>query len=190
MSKYGLMDPGTCLPVLEAICHVVTIDTAIEFGCGLWSTQSLTRNCKRVISVEDVKEWVDTVKKEYSHRGNLEVVHWDKGMDTYMKDDDTFDLIFIDGNERVETLNNAFYKSSIIVCHDTHTKGINWGDANVPDDYLQLTYTGCEPYLTTIFYHRDMDLKNVLFDRDNYQHKGTYIDANFWTDIDLMARYK
>ena len=66
MSKYGLLDPGTCLPVLEAIAHVFDIDEALEFGAGIWSTFSLTRNCNAVTSVENVEEWIDTIRENYS----------------------------------------------------------------------------------------------------------------------------
>ena len=76
MSKYGLLDPGTCLPVLEAVCHVLEIDHALEFGCGLWSTSTLARTCANVTSVENVAEWIDKMKVEQSHRDNLSFVHY------------------------------------------------------------------------------------------------------------------
>ena len=64
MSKYGLLDPGTCLPVLEAVCHVFDIDHALEFGCGLWSTSTLARSCKKVTSVEFI---ICTLHRSYEY---------------------------------------------------------------------------------------------------------------------------
>jgi hypothetical protein len=191
MSKYGLLDPGTCLPVLEAICHVYEIDEALEFGAGLWSTFCLTRNCKSVTSIENVSEWCDTVRDDYSHRGNLNVVHWTEPMNEYLKTTDkSYDLIFVDGNERVQCLNDSIGRSPIIVCHDTHQAVQNWKDAIIPSTYKQLTYVGCDPYYTTIFHHVDLDLENRLLDQRNYIHKNTFIDLNFWVNEDIIALYK
>ena len=75
MSKYGLLDPGTSLPVLESICHVYDIRDSLEFGAGIWSTFSLTRNCESVTSIESDLKWVKKVKKEYSHKNNLDVIY-------------------------------------------------------------------------------------------------------------------
>lgn len=190
MSKYGLLDPGTCLPVLEAVCHVFDIENAIEFGCGLWSTSTLARTCKNVTSVENVQEWIDKMKIEQSHRDNLTFVHFTKPMNTYLKEDDSYDLIFIDGENRIECLQESFNKSSIIVCHDTHAQGQGWHRVHVPVEYKMLTYTGCLPYLTTIFYHNSTDVKDKLFDRNNYTHVNTYIDKDFWIDIDICQWYR
>lgn len=191
MSKYGLLDPGTCLPVLEAICHVYEIDTAVEFGAGLWSTFCLTRNCKSVISIENVKEWCDVVKNEYNHRNNLDVIHWTKPMNEYLKTTDkSFDLIFIDGENRVQCLNDSINRAPIIVCHDTHQAVLNWKDANIPDSYKQLTYIGCLPYYTTIFHHIDLDLERRLLDKQNFNHKNTFIDLEFWTNFNIIEMYK
>ena len=108
MSKYGLLDPGTCLPVLEAICHVFEIENALEFGCGLWSTSTLARTCKHLTSVEDVQEWIDKMKTEQSHRDNLEFIHYTQPMNEYLKNVENVDLIFIDGNDRVNCLKDSF----------------------------------------------------------------------------------
>tara|TARA_R100000005_G_scaffold96462_1_gene83590 strand:- start:9274 stop:9861 length:588 start_codon:yes stop_codon:yes gene_type:complete len=190
MPKYGLLDPGTCLPVLEAVCHVFDIDDAIEFGCGLWSTSTLARSCKNVTSVENVQEWIDKMKIEQSHRTNLTFVHYTKPMNTYLKENDSYDLIFIDGEDRIACLQEAFGKSAIIICHDTHAPDQNWEQVNVPASYRMLTYTACHPYLTTIFYHKDVDVRGTLFDRRNYSHKNTYVDEEFWIDIDICEWHR
>ncbi len=191
MSKYGLLDPGTCLPVIEAVCHVFEVNTALEFGAGIWSTFSLTRNCKSVTSIENIEDWVDVVKENYSHKDNLEVVHWNNPMNDYLKKNNTnFDLIFIDGEDRVECLNDSINRSPIIVCHDTHAVKMEWNRAIIPHYYKQLTYTGCSPYLTTIFYHQDVNLKDTLFDVKNFKHKGTFIDTHYWNDVDIIDQHR
>lgn len=191
MSKYGLLDPGTCLPVLEAICHVYQIDTALEFGAGLWSTFCLTRNCKSVTSIEDVKDWCDVVKNNYSHRGNLNVIHWTNPMNEYLKTtDQSYDLIFVDGNDRVQCLNDSIDRAPIIVCHDTHQPAMNWKDAKIPSTYKQLSYIGCDPYITTIFHHVDLDLEARLLDTKSYTHKNAFIDLIFWTTQDMIVYHK
>lgn len=191
MSKYGLLDPGTCLPVLEAICHIYDIENALEFGAGLWSTFSLTRNCKSVTSVENVEEWCDVVRREYGHKNNLEVVHWTQPMNEYFKTTDKqYDLIFIDGNNRVQCLNDSVNRSPIIVCHDTHQAVQNWKDAFIPNTYKQLTYTGCLPYYTTIFHHEDLNLESKLLDIQSYTHKNTFIDINFWSNTNIIELHK
>ena len=190
MPKYGLLDPGTCLPVLEAVCHVFEIQNAIEFGCGLWSTNTLARTCQNVISIENVKDWIDTMKQEQIHRKNLKFIHWTKPMNEALKTIDKADLIFIDGDNRIECLKDSFGRSAIIICHDTHAPSQNWHEVQVPAEYQMLTYTGCQPYLTTIFYHVDTNLKDMLFDRKNYSHKNTYVDKDFWIDIDICQWHR
>ena len=190
MSKYGLLDPGTCLPVLKAVCHVFDIDHALEFGCGLWRTSTLARSCKKVTSVENIQEWIDKMKIEQSHRTNLSFVHYTDPMNTYLKENNSYDLIFIDGEDRIECLKDAFNKSAIIICHDTHAKPFNWGHVDIPTSYKTLTYTGCVPYLTTIFYHVDVDMKGMLFDRRNYSHKNTFVDNEYWSDIDICQWHR
>jgi len=191
MSKYGLLDPGTCLPVLEAITHVFDIDESLEFGAGIWSTFCLTRNCNAVTSIENVEEWIDTIRENYSHKNNLNIVHWTKPMNEYLKETDkNFDLIFVDGNDRIECLNDSINRSPIIVCHDTHRVELGWINAIIPEYYKQLTYVGCEPYLTTIFYHESMDLKSTLLDINNFNHKGTFVDRQFWSEDNIIQNYK
>jgi hypothetical protein len=191
MSKYGLLDPGTCLPVLEALCHVYEINEALEFGAGLWSTFCLTRTCKSVTSIENVADWCDTVRNNYGYRNNLNVIHWTDPMNEFLKTTDkSYDLIFVDGNDRVQCLNDSIDRSPIIVCHDTHQAVQNWKDAIIPDTYKQLTYTGCLPYYTTIFHHVDLDLETRLLDQRSYVHKGTFIDSNFWSSENIIAMYK
>ena len=190
MSKYGLLDPGTCLPVLEAVCHVLDIDHALEFGCGLWSTSTLARTCAKVTSVENVEEWIDKMKIEQSHRDNLSFVHYTDPMNQYLSDVDAVDLIFIDGEDRLECLRDSFGKCGIIICHDTHAKAFNWGDIKVPDTYKMLTYVACSPYLTTIFYHEDINMRDILFDKSNYTHANTYIDREYWSEVDICEWHR
>ena len=190
MSKYGLLDPGTCLPVLEAVCHVLEIDHALEFGCGLWSTSTLARTCANVTSVENIAEWIDKMKVEQSHRDNLSFVHYTDPMNQYLSNIDTVDLIFIDGEDRIECLRDSFGKSGIIICHDTHAEAFKWGDIKVPDEYKMLTYVACTPYLTTIFYHEDINMRDVLFDKSNYTHANTYIDRQYWSEVDICELHR
>ena len=111
-------------------------------------------------------------------------------MNTYLKENNSYDLIFIDGEDRIECLKDAFNKSAIIICHDTHAKPFNWGHVDIPTSYKTLTYTGCVPYLTTIFYHVDVDMKGMLFDRRNYSHKNTFVDNEYWSDIDICQWHR
>tara|TARA_B100000900_G_C20474496_1_gene672798 strand:+ start:271 stop:885 length:615 start_codon:yes stop_codon:yes gene_type:complete len=190
MSKYGLLDPGTCLPVLESIFNVFDINNTLEFGAGVWSTFSLIRNSKKVTSIENIKEWVQKVEDDYSHKNNLNVIHWTKPMNEYLKEiTDNFDLIFIDGDDRIECLRDSFNRSPIIVCHDTHQPKMGWADVDVPENYEQLTYFGCLPYYTTIFSIKDINIKNVLLDINNFTHKNSCIDRNFWTTQTLKEIY-
>jgi len=191
MSKYGLMDPGTCLPVLESLCQVFDIENALEFGCGVWSTFSLTRNCKHLTSIENVEDWIKQVKQDYSHKGNLDIIHWKTPMNHYLNTtDNNYDLIFIDGEDRIDCLRDSFDRAPIIVCHDTHAQPIGWKDVHVPTNYKQLTYTACDPYLTTIFYQDNIDLKSILFDNTNYMFKHWCIDTNFWADLDICEWHR
>ena len=183
MSKYGLLDPGTCIPVLEVAVAVYQIDTVLEFGCGIWSTGCFVRNSKHITSIENVEEWVEFVKKEYNHKNNLDVIHYTKPMNEYFNETkNSYDLIFIDGNERKECLQSSFYRSPIIVCHDMHASEFKWQTVNVPSDYNLMLYTGCEPYITVIFGHKDISLKQNILNRKNYKHRNTYIDESFWVE--------
>ena len=179
MSKYGLLDPGTCIPVLEVAFAVYQINSVLEFGCGIWSTGCFVRNSKQTTSIENVEEWVKFVKQEYGHKNNLDVVHYTKPMNEYFTENkESYDLIFIDGNDRKECLQAAFYRSPLIVCHDMHTNEFKWQSVNVPSDYNLMLYTGCDPYITGIFGHKDILLKESILNRK--KHKNTYIDESFW----------
>lgn len=181
MSKYGLLDPGTCLPVLEAAIAVYQINTVLEFGCGIWSTGCFVRNCKQVVSIENIETWVEFVKREYGHKNNLNIIHYTKPMNEYFSENtNNYDLIFIDGDNRKECLESAFNRSAIIVCHDMHTNEFGWDKVSVPDNYDLMLYTGCEPYITGIFGHKNLSIKTNILDVKNYNHRNTYIDRNFW----------
>lgn len=182
MSKYGLLDPGTCIPVLEVAFAVYQIENVLEFGCGIWSTGCFIRNAKNITSIENIEEWVNFVKKEYNHKNNLNIIHYAKPMNEYFNETkDNFDLIFIDGNNRKECLQSSFYRSPIIICHDMHIKSFEWETVKIPKDYINLMlYTGCEPYITGIFGHQDTNLVENILNKNNYKHKNTYIDKEYW----------
>jgi hypothetical protein len=57
---------------------------------------------------------------------------------------------------------------------------------SVPKHYKQLSYLGLVPYITTVFYHQDIDLENKLLDRSNYKHKNTFIDDGYWDSSNLI----
>lgn len=192
MSKYGILDPGTCLPALEAIKQVYPLKDVLEFGAGYWSTGLFLRNEDiNLISIEHDSEWVNKLKAEFSHKNNFQLIHWTKSMYKYLdvleKD---VDLIFIDGEDRIECLQKSFFKAPIIVCHDTHQPSFAWELIAVPPEYKQLTYIAFTPYLTTIFYHADTKLKDAILDVNYYSHKNSFIDLQYWSDQDLIELHR
>jgi hypothetical protein len=186
MSKYGILDPGTHVPVLNAITEVFKIDSALEFGSGIWSTFILTKNCKKVTSIEYDKIWANYVENEYSHRRNLNVIV--RELPTYKFLDDikeNFDLIFVDDIDHNEhrrfCLEKSFYRAPFIVIHDTHSTTMGWEKCIIPQQYSIITYIGLLPFHTTVLYLTESDFEKQILNINNYELDLNCIDSNFWT---------
>lgn len=84
--------------------------TVFEYGAG-YSTYYLADKVKGVTSIEYDKEWLDKVKNELKNKNNCEVLYYQLGDGYHTAIEDqkgkVFDLIIVDGRERVKCAKNA-----------------------------------------------------------------------------------
>jgi len=103
---------------LNAVKHLeslLSLDMKVfEWGAGR-STQWLADRVKSIISVEHQQKWFDVATGYLKERKNAKLLLLDKDQDEYIKaisgfEDETFDLVIIDGRRRVECCREAISK--------------------------------------------------------------------------------
>lgn len=150
-----------------------------EWGSG-YSTLFLKERAKKVYSVEDNREWFDTVNNLAGNSENLELLFRPSKAEYLNEIAGRFDLIVIDGSHRSECLNLAqkFIKSDGLILLD------NSDDHNLESAILELvrigfysiSFTGLIPSyayknVSTVFFRDPMILK---LDRGNAPSASTF----------------
>ena len=147
------MDPySSHLPILEAIYHLVPIDSVFEYGCGRFSTPFFASNSKAVVSVEmqDVA-WYTTMSEELKSYPNLTLMEslgaW-PALELYRALDRRWDLVFVDGHadSRWNCINLATLNCDIIVAHDTESPGYGWSHVLLPPNYVEIRFKEHHPW--------------------------------------------
>jgi len=156
------------LPVLKLIFDFVDVKNVFEYGCGIYSTKFFTERASLVTSVEMTRvEWYEKVKKEIvSDKLNLLFMLGDTAsVDYFNKETTKYDMVFVDGQARLDCTKNAFGKTDIIVIHDLSArwygrKSHGWVTMNVPNDYKMIIMNIAHP--PTAIYTSNEKLFNEL----------------------------
>lgn len=137
--------------------------TVFEYGSG-FSTDYFARNCRSVVSVEYNKEWYERVRSSASENARLIFVPSDTDgayCRSIAKSGDEFDVVVVDGDDRVNCLMqaiNALSKRGIILldvsARPEYYPGFAFMAAN---GFRRLTFWGLKPtdscfHATTVFY--------------------------------------
>ena len=111
------------LPVLKLIYSLRNYYNVLEFGCGNYSTKYFIYNCKNVTSIEMQNEqWFNKIKTEVND--NTFYMPKKEGVEWLKNTKDIYDLILVDGINRVDCINASFGRTDIIVLHDIGLKAI------------------------------------------------------------------
>jgi hypothetical protein len=131
------------LPVLELLFKYSNIKDVFEYGCGSYSTKFFIDNAISVTSIEmNSLKWYNNIKlKLMSDRLNLLcMIGETEGIEYFNKVNKRFDLVFVDGDARLDCVKSAFGKSDIIAVHDLGLRHFGkkkdgWTILNAPDSY-------------------------------------------------------
>lgn len=126
--------------ILKSYIGIFHPQTAVEFGCGFFSTKILCELIpKYVLSLEmNDQSWYERVALDYSVYDNLHLL-WTPGAERtisfvrHLKR--RFDLAFVDGDgsSRPEQINEIVHSANTIVVHDTETFHYRWDKVIFPD---------------------------------------------------------
>lgn len=123
--------PTSFIPMIEKWCEKIKPKNILEWGPG-YSTKMFLDLCPeaRIASVEHSEEWANKWKKEIQHK-NLSIIlieapeddRTDERWNNYTNPLKTskFDLIFVDGRERVRCLKSALNMvkpNGVVILHD------------------------------------------------------------------------
>lgn len=157
------IDPkcSTHLPVLKDIFDFRPIKSVFEFGCGLYSTKFFVDNAEQVYSVEmQSKRWFDKIKSEIaSPKLSLSCFLDVKEVLQHFEDlNRNFDMVFVDGIEREQCINQSSQRSSIIVRHDVggwfYRRYIK--NLKISSDYKFIVYKKMKPYTGVFTSNNDL----------------------------------
>lgn len=121
---------GSHIPVLRSLARHVDIKTAIEFGCGLFSTLTLLDekyfpNLMSLHSYETKSGWADRLKKIVGENERWTLTRIGKKVsDLKVLKLQPIDLLFVDGEDaqRVYIVKHFRKFAKIMVVHDVHQK--------------------------------------------------------------------
>ena len=135
-----------------------------EYGSGN-STIFLSEKVKNIISIEHNKEWFEKMKFKLSKNVNLKFVPLDKYGGEYskviLKEDKLFDVIIIDGRDRVNCIYNSIKKlkeNGILILDDSQRTNYKKGiDFLIKKNFKHIYFTGVsagtyKKKSTSIFY--------------------------------------
>lgn len=135
------------MPVLSELLRVFPIQSIIEFGSGLFSTQLFAQACTEFTSIETgveltsietgVDEWFRYLDQHYKNRRwTLKLA---LTLPEVLAEVKPCDLLFNDGRFRQEIAEKAFAVCPLIVCHDSQYE---WSfNITVPRHFWRIDFT-------------------------------------------------
>lgn len=148
--------------VRERICNLKGLNV-FEWGSGN-STLFWERYADKVISIEHDKSWCERMKLQISRQTEIKYYELEYGKDycnAICNEEDTFDIILIDGRDRVRCAKNCICrlrKNGVVIWDDTERKYYDEGILFLKGKgFKQLELTGIMPgglakHHTSIFY--------------------------------------
>lgn len=156
--------PWMNYPMIEFLEERLQKDhTLFEYGSG-FSTLFYAERVGSVVSLEYSKKWVEILQKQVP--SNVELLHVEKDEDgkycrAIQTTEKKFDIVFIDGRDRVNCLKQCLDNLSergVILFDDSHRERYQEGlQFALEKGFKQLHFQGLKPtgykhYRTTLFY--------------------------------------
>lgn len=127
-------------PFLAEVCREFDPKRVLEFGVGT-STAIILKNSKaQIISIEESKEWYEEYRSKFSS-GRVELYCKEPGWDLCELNvlGRAYDLIFIDGGNRLAELKHCFDllgPDGIVFLHDAHREEYESGIRAYPQIFF------------------------------------------------------
>ncbi|MCA9037307.1 MAG: hypothetical protein KDA91_19360 [Planctomycetaceae bacterium] len=158
----GISNYATHLPMLRFLLSLLRPARILEFGVGHYSTGLFRASPAHVCSVESNAEWA---KQFVSSDPRHTVIHWpDEAVQDCLLDDSVgeVDLALVDGpvHSRVPCVERLFWKSRVIVIHDSLTRCYEWRTLHVPARMHRLDDTRLHP-ATSVFAYLNQDVRSI-----------------------------
>lgn len=155
---------STHLDILTQIYNYKKINTVMEFGMGMYSTDLFLKRTSGIVeSIEmDTEDWFIELKNKFAGFSN-----WNPslllGKDAYLNHNflERYDLAFSDGHpeSRADCVNFIAKYCDTIVAHDTEVPSNKYDTVDLPD-YFTFEDTRRDPY--TKVWTKDIQLINHL----------------------------
>jgi 16S rRNA G966 N2-methylase RsmD len=166
--------PWFTYPTIEYLAQLDLSDkTVFEWGSGN-SSSYFSRNCKKVISVENNVEWYNIGINNKRENQELFFANNKEEYINYIKNFDKFDIILIDGDFRQDCalLAAKFLNKTGIIIFDNSNWYVDSCSLLRNNNFIQIDFHGMGPlnkyaWTTTIFFSRKYDFNPI----DNYQPK-------------------
>lgn len=162
-----MSDPyGTHSAVLGELKPVCS---AVEFGCGNYSTPILLEKTKHLVSVESDRSWYTSMVQKYRGQitsGRLTPIYG--GLGTHLLFTSHFDLAFVDARRKFRlAIGQSLFDSRVnrIIFHDwEHQATYRYGELRIPSAYIGKIFTHDSGVETAVF-----SLTSVPFQADEHE---------------------
>lgn len=125
---------------LTELCRILDPKQVLEFGPGFSTKIMLENSQSKIVSIETSREWYETYRTEIPE-DRVQLIYEEPGWDLGKLDRLTghFDLIFVDGGDRVGELIHCFDmadENTVVYLHDAHREDYEPGIRKYPYVYF------------------------------------------------------
>jgi predicted O-methyltransferase YrrM len=127
-------------PFLSAVCDEIKPLRVLEFGVGTSTAVIKEHSQAHIISIEESKEWYEEYLSKFSDK-RVELYHKAAGwsLDELKEYGGEYDLIFVDGGDRLEELKycvNLLAPNGVVYLHDAHREVYEAGVRAYPEIFF------------------------------------------------------
>jgi len=148
--KKGIPTWGSHRPILEALLEYYNINNALEMGIGLGSTPTFLKYGVELYTWESEEHWIKVVQKYINNYSNkkhkITKIKKNQYGEQIKKDQNFYDIIFIDAHDRIEAINNSFGKTNIIISHDCEEPSYGWINIKHSNEYTLIQIKNIVPW--------------------------------------------
>ena len=158
--------PWYTYPAIEYVKQLDFSEREVfEYGSGN-STIFWSKLAKRVVSIENNREWYETVRKKVESNVEVKLIEDDSSYSQEILNHNCFDVIVIDGVHRLECAKTSIdkLKSGGMIILDNSDWHVKTAKLLRSNDLIQVDMTGLGPinsytWTTSFFLRRDFNLQ-------------------------------